>query len=178
MCYSCITNLFVNFLKNFLMNFSNRLVSNSRLYISTIVYGIAAVLRVNADAEAISEGGGRYTLLVNDPMECDHDTAINPLVMFLFVGILIYYLLKKKALGIKKNSIVSLYVTLTTVSALVFFAILRWDSSATRYEDKQFVPDCIIITKDIPDGDAFEFRGDTYSLVFTEGDRTTLWERQ
>lgn len=125
--------LLLNFIKNLVMNLIHKLTANNRIYLEKLIYLIAALFRINADDTAISENGRSFELDVNNPLEPDCDTAINPLIFYSFIitGIILVHAFRKKD---NISPIIRRYFVETTLSIVVLFTILRWENYVTRYE--------------------------------------------
>lgn len=121
--------LLVNFLKNFTYNlpfpqwkgFGDKMTSG--------MWQLSAKLGVSLNAETISEDGRDFFYL--SPPNYAHDTAINPLLVWLVVicGVL-------AVLQIRKVEWKQLYRSYTLVAYAafgIFCVILRWEPFVTRY---------------------------------------------
>jgi len=126
--------LFINFLKNFSMNLIQRLTLNSRAFLESMVYAVASMLKVNADAETISENGGVFDLDHNDPYNPGNDTATNPLVFYCYIIAIIVYVMVVKKRGGSQKTLLTRYGRMVFVSTIALFTFLRWEIYVTRYE--------------------------------------------
>lgn len=121
--------LFVNLLKNISFNMPTPLVKDGHEIFAGIAVKAAALLRVELDAVAISEGGREYALHEAGNYGCD--TAINPVVLWLFIFCVLWLLLRFGRTQWEKCS--RGYVMASALSFLAFCTVLRWEPFVGRY---------------------------------------------
>lgn len=121
--------LFVNMIKNLSFNMPTPFVRNGHEIFTKIAEGGAAFLRVELDASSISEGGRTYSLHEAGNYGCD--TAVNPMVLWLFLFCVLWVVLglgRKKWKGCCRG-----YFAAATFSFLAFCMVLRWEPFVSRY---------------------------------------------
>lgn len=130
--------VFVNFLKNIGFNLPNNYFYGfSKLFKKAIVK-ISLLLNVDINNPAISENGEPYVLY--NPPEYGHDTAINPIIVWLFIFttltaiVLIIKCLVEHRFKKAFKNINNFYLICSFVSFLSLMAVLRWERFETRYE--------------------------------------------
>jgi len=121
--------LFINFLKNFVYNLPSRYLPESAAFLQKIVLKIASILHVDINAASISENGQFF--IMHTPPNYAHDTAINPLILFLTIGCIIPCILNIRKHKISEIRII--YSLSSIISFLVFCVLLRWEPYVTRY---------------------------------------------
>ena len=89
--------LLVNFLKNFTFNMPTALIKNSERYLVKLAEKAAAVLCVELNAESIAENGMEFRLHTGNTY--GHNTAINPIVMWLFLFCAVWTVLEIKKIN-------------------------------------------------------------------------------
>ncbi len=121
--------LFVNFLKNLSFNMPTVFVKDGETIFAQLAVKAADLLGVELDARAISENGRAYMLHEAGNYGCD--TAVNPLVLWLFLFCVLWTLLclgknrwEKRERG---------YFAAAAVSFAVFCTVLRWEPFVSRY---------------------------------------------
>lgn len=121
--------LLVNFIKNFTFNFPVVLIKNSHNYFATFARNAAKNLNVDLNAVSISEEGGSFFLL--EAGNYGHDTALNPIVMWLTIFCVLWalYTIRKT----DRKSIVNEYLVVSVISFCIFCTVLRWEPFVTRY---------------------------------------------
>ena len=119
--------LLVNFVKNICYTLPTSFIRNSEAFFYELPGKIAAALNVNLNDVSISENGQAYTW--SKVFDYGHDTAINPLIVWLFLICLIVNLIS--FIKEKKTSIFKVSIAL---SFLVFMTVVRWEPYETRYE--------------------------------------------
>lgn len=125
--------VFVSFLKNLTFNLPSVWVYKSSYYIQLAVTKIAMALKVNIDDPSISEDGRVFE--VHDAPNYASDTAINPLIVWLMLVILLLIMVNyknlRKCIGLKQRQMG--YVAASVGSFLLFCVILRWEPYISRY---------------------------------------------
>lgn len=121
--------LFVNLLKNFCFNMPTPLVRDGHEIFAEIAVKAAALLRVELDAEAISENGREYMLHEAGNYGCD--TAGGPVVLWLFIFCVLWVLLRFGRTRWEKHC--RGYVTAAALSFVAFCTVLRWEPFVGRY---------------------------------------------
>lgn len=119
--------LCVNFVKNLTFNLPNMYDKNSTEHIYEFTTKFSQLMSVNIDDESISEDGGSF--LVQRARNNDVDTAVNPIIIWLLVLSLVFFIVNWK-----KNSLCRSVISFSSiVSMLIFFLILRWEPFVSRY---------------------------------------------
>lgn len=121
--------LLVNMIKNLSFNMPTPFVKNGHEIFAGIAEKAAALLRVELDAESISEKGRAYMLHEAGNYGCD--TAVNPTVLWLFLFCVLWAVLgfgRKKWQGCCRG-----YFVTAAVSFAVFCMVLRWEPYVSRY---------------------------------------------
>lgn len=121
--------LFVNFLKNFSFNMPTPLVKDGHEIFAGIAVTAAKLLRVDLDAEAISEAGREYGL--HEAGNYGYDTAMGPVVLWLFIFCVLWVLLRFGKTQWDKCG--RGYVTAAALSFAAFCTVLRWEPFVGRY---------------------------------------------
>lgn len=172
--------LLLNFIKNFMMNLVHKLTANNRIYLEKVLYFISALLRINADDPSISENGRAFDLDINNPLEPNCDTAINPLIFYSFIisSIILY-----KANIERKNisPIIFRFLREVALSTIVLFIVLRWENYVTRYEISYLAMMCpaiaVVVEKAI-DNKAHKIMAIGIILFMAFTDLFLLFEKQ
>lgn len=136
--------LFVNFLKNFTFNLPTALIRDSHNFLTKIARKAASLLSVELDDPSIAENGLSFGL--HAAPDYGADTAINPLVMWLFCLCILISLVsagsglytrrhtrKSGTVSAYKSQRVCGYMLTASLSFCVFCMILRWEPFVTRY---------------------------------------------
>lgn len=121
--------LFVNFIKNAVFNLPNVYIYDLGRLLTSLVEKTAALLGVSLNAPSIAEDGRAFAL--HSAPNYDHDTAINPLITWLFIICLIWNIIY--GIRQKKGTYHTSYSIAVSVSFLLFCAVLRWEPYVTRY---------------------------------------------
>lgn len=121
--------LLVNFMKNFTFNLPTSLIKDCRFFFEKFAKKTAEILSVDLNAESISEDGGEFAL--HEPNTYGHDTAINPIVMWLCIFCVLWAIFMIRKIDWK--SIANGYLAASVISFCVFCAVLRWEPFVTRY---------------------------------------------
>lgn len=140
--------LFVNFLKNFTFNTPTSLIRDSDRFFAGPARKAAEILNVELNAESISEGGRDFGLHAANTYGCD--TAVNPIVMWLFLFAVLWaaFMIRKTDWkGIRAG-----YLLASTVSFCVFCTVLRWEPFVSRYMVSYFALLCPMISVCIQKG--------------------------
>lgn len=121
--------VFVNFVKNFTFNMPIALLKDSHEFFVKFAVKAAELLRVELDAESISEDGRVFGL--HAPQTYGYDTAINPVVLWAFVFCVIWAVIRFRKTDWK--NLANSYLICASVSFCIFCAVLRWEPFVTRY---------------------------------------------
>lgn len=120
--------LIVNLVKNICYGLPTRLLPGSDSALYYFVVAFAKILGVNLDDPTISEDGRPYH--VGDPSTYGHDSAINPLIVWLFLIALVICIVSL----IKRKKVSNVFCVCSIVSFVVFMTAVRWEMFETRYE--------------------------------------------
>ncbi len=121
--------LFINFMKNFSFNLPTPLLKDSEEFFAKFAVKAAEILQVEINAESIAENGLEYGLHRANTYGCD--TAVNPLVMWLFIFSVIWVIWQMKKTDWKTFQ--SGYFLTSAAAFLVFCTVLRWEPYVSRY---------------------------------------------
>ncbi|RKI78200.1 hypothetical protein D7V83_17355 [bacterium 0.1xD8-71] len=121
--------LFINFLKNFTFNMPTALLKDSDEFFIRIARKAARILQVELNAKSIAEDGLEYSM--HSPSTYGCDTAVNPLVLWLFVFCSVWVVLQIRKTDWK--SLQSGYLLTSAISFCVFCTALRWEPFVSRY---------------------------------------------
>ena len=154
--------LFINFLKNFTFNTPTALIRNSDQFFAKPVRAAAEILNVEINAESISEGGRDFGLHAANTYGCD--TAINPIVMWLFLFAVLWAVFMIRKINWKE--IRAGYLLAGTISFCIFCTVLRWEPFVSRYMVSYFALLCPMISVCIQKGTEREgVRPARYAIV-------------
>lgn len=122
-------HILVNFAKNFTFNMPTVWIYNSTEILYKCVMKLAGLLEIDINNPGISEDGREFS--VPSPQSYGHDSAINPVIVYLLIGCVVLFLIKnrKKHLAEIRNS----YFIVVSISFLAFCAVLRWEPFVSRY---------------------------------------------
>lgn len=140
--------LFVNMIKNISFNLPTAFVKNGETIFAQIAVKAAALLNVDLNAESISENGGGYMLHEAGNYACD--TAVNPIVLWLFLFCLLWTFLQVGKNRWEKRE--RGYFWAVVVSFLVFCTVLRWEPFVSRYMISYLALMCPMIAAGIQRG--------------------------
>lgn len=138
----------LSLVKNSIYNLGNSVIPNFKNGIKIFLYDFAEILRVNLDDASISEFGGGFGYSSN-PYGCD--TALNPLIMVLFLGATVLLILTWRGQSILYRH----YSVFTIVSYVTLCCCMRWEHFISRYMVGFFTLMCpmvMIFTQYIVDG--------------------------
>lgn len=121
--------MLVNFVKNFVFNMSTVWIATLNDHIVQGVKGFAQLLNVDIDNIVIAGAGRSYML--NSPQNYDHDFAVNPVIMYLFIICVIIYVIHNRKHWLKGQQ--NQYMIFTSASFLMFCIIARWEPYNSRY---------------------------------------------
>lgn len=121
--------LIVNLLKNVSFNMPMPLVKDGHEIFAGLAVMAAKFLRVELDAECISENGRAYGLHEAGTYGCD--TAVSPIVLWLFIFCVLWVLLRFGKTKWERSS--RGYVIAASFSFLGFCTVLRWEPFVGRY---------------------------------------------
>lgn len=122
--------LVVNFLKNFTFNMPSIWLHDSSSLISKCVLWVANWLDIDIDNPAIGSRG----FMVHEAQTYGHDTAVNPIIVWLFIITIVMLLLR--CYRLKREQVVSVkagYYLSSAVGFLAFCMLLRWTPYRSRY---------------------------------------------
>lgn len=119
--------LFINFIKNICYTLPVPYIRNSESFFYKLPGKIADLIHVDLNDASISENGQPY--MYSNVHDYRHDTAINPLIVWLFLCSLIINLIA----FIKEKRFSPLKVSIA-FSFFSFMTIVRWEPFETRYE--------------------------------------------
>lgn len=141
----------VNFLKNFFFNLPNAYMPGLSDRMERVLQKLSSVLQVALDDPSISEGGRTFSF--NAVRDYGHDTAINPLIVWLWIAVclwalvLLFLRIVKRLRHSRRKGAAAMdssrrtadsagrqYFAIASVSFLFFLTILRWEIFETRYE--------------------------------------------
>lgn len=120
--------MFVNGLKNYMMNLPNVYIRFEEL-LSHIVYWFTYILRVEINHPSIAEDGREFFL--HSPETYGHDTAINPIIVITATVVMVCLLIKRFRRD--KMEFAEKYSWAAFGSFIVFCIFLRWEPYVTRY---------------------------------------------
>ena len=130
-----IRYMFINFLKNSSYNLGNSIIPQFKETLSNILYMVSEIVGVRLNDETISEGGTAYGFS-SHPYGCD--TAMNPLVMVLFICAIVVLFTTWK----KQTSTGRQYTLFALFSYIIFCFFLRWEHFISRYMVSYFALMC------------------------------------
>ena len=119
----------VNFAKNITFNMPTAWLYDSSTILYEGVSKFSEMVNVDINDPTISEDGRAFW--VHEPQEYGHDTAINPIIVWLMIICIFLWSIKnrKKNFFEMRNS----YFVVATISFLTFCALLRWEPFVSRY---------------------------------------------
>ncbi len=123
------TYLLINFMKNFSFNLPTPLLKDSDVFFAKFATKAAKILQVEIDAESIAENGIEYGLHSANTYGCD--TAVNPLVMWLFIFCMFWAVITIRKTDWK--ALRSGYLFTSVISFCIFCTVLRWEPFVSRY---------------------------------------------
>lgn len=118
-----------NFFKNMVHNLPNVYVFDSAYLLTKLVEKSAALLGVDLNHPSISEDGRIFSLHAAPNLA--HDTAINPLIVILFLLCVAAVLLTWRKRS--RHRLAFSYSLAASTAFLLFFAAVRWEPFVTRY---------------------------------------------
>lgn len=121
--------LFVNGMKNIISNLPFAGLSYMSDFWGSVLYRMAAILRVDLNAEAISEDGKVFAL--HAVQDYGHDTAINPIIVWLFLICILWTVVRLR--GINWREWYKSYSLAVSLTFIVFCLTVRWEFYVTRY---------------------------------------------
>lgn len=124
-----LKHIVVNFFKNFTFNLPAIWIYDSKDFIYRFVVAIAAFLEIDINNPAIAEDGTAF--LVHNVQDYGHDTAVNPILGWLFIVVIFLFLFGKKKGWLRE--IKNQYFMVAGASFIVFCCILRWEPFVSRY---------------------------------------------
>lgn len=140
--------LFVNLLKNLSFNMPTPLVKNGHIIFAQIAVKAAAFLGVELNAVSISENGREYG--IHEAGEYGCDTAVNPIVLWLFLFCVLWTILRIGKTKWEKCG--RGYFLAATFSFLAFCTVLRWEPFVSRYMISYLALLCPMIASQIQCG--------------------------
>lgn len=124
--------LIVNFLKNFTFNMPTIWIYDSSFLIWKYVMRFARWLEIDIDNPAISQGGVEFS--VPNVRAYHHDTATNPVIVWLLIMSAIMLLVMIRRLRIRQlKTIKAGYYLASVFSFILFCTILKWEHFGSRY---------------------------------------------
>lgn len=121
--------LFINFLKNFSFNLPTALLKDSDEFFMKFAVKAAEFLHVELNAKSIAEEGLEYNLHSPNTYGCD--TAVNPLIMWLFIFCSVWAVCQVKKTDWK--AFANGYLLTSVISFCIFCTVLRWEPFVSRY---------------------------------------------
>lgn len=121
--------LIINFLKNFVLNMSTSWIANINNYIENGVRSWASFLNVDIDNISIAGAGRQYFMI--SPQNYNHDFAVNPVMIYLFVFSLILFVIINRKKWFEGVS--NIFYVVASLSFLSFCMIARWEPYTSRY---------------------------------------------
>lgn len=124
--------LAVSFLKNFTFNMPSVWLYDSASLINKFVRKFAVWLDIDINNAVIS--GSSREFVVHDAQTYGHDTAVNPLIVWLFIITVVMLLMM--CYRIKKERLISVkagYYLSSALAFLVFCTVLKWSPWRSRY---------------------------------------------
>ncbi len=140
--------LFINLMKNLSFNLPTPLFKDSEEFFAKFASKAAKILQVEIDAESIAENGLEYGL--HKANTYGYDTAVNPLVMWLFIFCCIWMVFRIRKTDWK--SFHSGYLLTSVSSFLIFCVFLRWEPFVSRYMVSYLALLCPMIVTQIQSG--------------------------
>jgi hypothetical protein len=119
----------VNFVKNFTFNMPIALLKDSQDFFAKFAVKAAELLRVELDAESISENGREFGL--HEAQTYGYDTAINPIVLWAFIFCVVWAVIRIRKTDWK--ALANRYLLCAGIAFCVFCVVLRWEPFVTRY---------------------------------------------
>ena len=138
--------LLINFVKNLAFNLPNVYITSSGSTLLNLVTGLAKLLNVNLNDPAIAEGGMVYKM--NPATDYGHDTAINAIIVWLFLIVTVIALIR---LLLTRKKTFHAYAWCATISFLLLMFILRWERFETRYQISFLALLCPMIAASLSD---------------------------
>lgn len=120
--------LFVNWIKNLMMNMPNIYFDFTR-QMERIVHLIAYALKVDINHPSIAEDGKEFYL--HHAQNYDHDTAINPVIVISMLLVILWLAIRR--LKKEKWLVGEIFSYVAIISFMFFCMILRWEPFVTRY---------------------------------------------
>ena len=121
--------LLVNGLKNFTFNLPTAWIYNSSELIYKVVSKISVLLGVDINNPAIAEDGREFS--VHHVQDFGHDTAVNPVISWLFLVCILFFVFRNRKRGLKESG--NQYFLISGFSFFVFCMALRWEPFVSRY---------------------------------------------
>lgn len=121
----------INFVKNLIWNLPN-IYTKGTDKMEAFVYRLSALLKVDINDAGISEDGREFAM--RTVQDYNHDTAVNPIVVILFLLGVLFIVYKVLTRRVKETDRMPwTYSLVTSGSFFVFIAVLRWEPFVTRY---------------------------------------------
>lgn len=121
--------LLTNMCRNIVFNLPTVYLYDSTRFLQRIPEKLASIFGVDLNHPTITEDGRQYIL--SNPPNFGHDTAINPLIVWLFIFCVLIALAQFKRIRLK--TMYKSYSIIASAAFLVFCAIVRWEPFVTRY---------------------------------------------
>ena len=119
--------VFINFIKNFAQNLSNKYLYDSDEWMAKIVMMAADVLRVDINAPGISANGQAYAM--SEVPAYNHDSASSPIVLITATLCFIRYIMRDRKTKSAGNS----YTLYSMLSFVIFCVLVRWSPFVSRF---------------------------------------------
>ncbi len=133
--------VFLNGLKNIMSNLPMPNLSVLSNFYPSLLYKIAFFLRIDLNAEVISEDGAIFKM--HSTPDYGHDTAINPIIVWLFIICLVWALANIRKLNWKQLN--KSYSFVAGIAFLICCIMIRWEFYVTRYMLSYFTLLCPMI---------------------------------
>lgn len=121
--------LVVNGIKNLTFNLPTIWIYNSSELVYKVVTKISVLLRVDINNPAIAEDGREFS--VHHVQDYGHDTAVNPVIVWLFLACILFFIIKNWKKGLKEFR--NQYFLISGLSFFAFCMALRWEPFVSRY---------------------------------------------
>ena len=123
--------LIVNFFKNFAFNMPTVWIYDSSSFAWKCVVRLAGWLDVDIDSLYISDG---LTFSIPSAQQYSHDSAVNPLILWLLIATIVLVLCMIRKWNIKKLSGVKAgYYISAVASFIALCTVLRWEPFVSRF---------------------------------------------
>lgn len=134
-----LKHIIINCIKNITFNLPNIYVYNSSNLIYKFVVRLGRLWEIDINNPAISEDGKEFYVWA--PQNYGHDTAVNPIIVFLLIICLILLIVrfwKLKSLEMRDR-----FFICSAVAFITFCAALKWEPFVSRYMISYFALLCV-----------------------------------